>query len=135
MTPSATTRWHSAVAMSEQKDAGVPHEVDVVIIGGGLAGLTAAVALLRGGRSVVVLEARDRIGGRVHTVDVGGAHIDLGAAWMRTSLTTRTEQCACCVSPARCCFRAVYIVQTGLTATPCWAASLGARSALTPLSP
>jgi phytoene dehydrogenase-like protein len=40
-----------------------------IVIGAGAAGLRAAVALRKAGRQVLVLEARDRIGGRVHTVD------------------------------------------------------------------
>lgn len=50
----------------------------VIVIGAGLSGLTAARALVADGRDVVVLEARDRIGGRVSTE--GG--IDLGAHWI-----------------------------------------------------
>ena len=45
---------------------------DVVVIGGGLAGLACARALKAGGLEVVVLEARDRVGGRVQSVDVDG---------------------------------------------------------------
>jgi monoamine oxidase len=41
---------------------------DVLVIGAGAAGLTAAGALARSGRRVLLLEARDRIGGRIHTV-------------------------------------------------------------------
>ena len=40
---------------------------DVVVIGAGVAGLTAAVQLVRGKQSVTILEARDRLGGRVFT--------------------------------------------------------------------
>lgn len=54
----------------------------VVVIGAGFAGLGAARALVDAGREVVVLEARDRIGGRVHTVDLGGTPVDLGASWV-----------------------------------------------------
>ena len=48
-------------------------ERDVVIIGAGPSGLTAARELRRAGRSVAVLEARDRVGGRTHTDVVDGA--------------------------------------------------------------
>ncbi len=51
--------------------------VDVVIVGGGIAGLVVADGLNEAGLSVVVLEARDRIGGRLFTVN----SLDLGATW------------------------------------------------------
>lgn len=54
----------------------------VLIVGAGMAGLTAANALNRVGIRNIVIEARDRIGGRLHTVDVGGIPIDLGASWI-----------------------------------------------------
>lgn len=41
---------------------------DVIVIGAGVAGLSAARSLVRGGRDVVVLEGRTRIGGRIHTI-------------------------------------------------------------------
>ncbi|HEV7242464.1 MAG TPA: FAD-dependent oxidoreductase [Thermoanaerobaculia bacterium] len=54
----------------------------VVIIGAGAAGLAAAATLLAHNESVVVLEARDRVGGRAHTVTSDGGHaIDLGCQW------------------------------------------------------
>src|SRR3981081_2103358 len=46
----------------------LPSSVDVSIIGAGAAGLGAAHALKRSGLSTLVLEARDRVGGRAHTV-------------------------------------------------------------------
>lgn len=57
-------------------------DADVVVIGAGIAGLTAARALVDAGRRVVVLEAADRIGGRVRTDRSLGIAFDLGASWI-----------------------------------------------------
>jgi monoamine oxidase len=55
----------------------------VVVIGAGLAGLTAAADLVANGIEVVVLEARDRVGGRTHGIEVApGAWVDAGAAYL-----------------------------------------------------
>ncbi|MDE0547638.1 NAD(P)/FAD-dependent oxidoreductase [Microbacterium sp. C7(2022)] len=56
--------------------------VDTIIVGAGIAGLTAARLLQRAGQEVVVLEARDRIGGRVTTVRTHGMATDMGASWI-----------------------------------------------------
>ncbi len=56
--------------------------MDVAVVGGGLSGLSAARRLRDRGRSVVVLEARDRVGGKMRTDVVGGHHADLGAHWI-----------------------------------------------------
>jgi monoamine oxidase len=45
----------------------MPSEIDVVVIGAGIAGLSAALALVRAGLNIVILEARDRVGGRIFT--------------------------------------------------------------------
>ena len=60
-------------------------DADVAVVGAGLAGLTAARALRTAGRSVVVLEARDRVGGRTLNERVGDADeqvVELGAQWV-----------------------------------------------------
>ena len=58
-------------------------DCDVVVIGAGLAGLVAARDVVAGGCDVIVLEARDRVGGRVFTRSFGeaGARVELGAEW------------------------------------------------------
>ncbi|MFC9559614.1 flavin monoamine oxidase family protein [Agromyces sp. NPDC056965] len=56
--------------------------VDTIVIGAGVAGLTAARLLTTAGRRVVVLEARDRVGGRVWTDRRDGHVTDLGASWI-----------------------------------------------------
>lgn len=57
-------------------------ERTVAVVGGGLAGLSAARQLDRQNVDVCVLEARDRVGGRTLTRDVGGEAVDLGAQWI-----------------------------------------------------
>ncbi|RKH85122.1 FAD-dependent oxidoreductase [Corallococcus sp. AB045] len=55
---------------------------DVVVIGAGVAGLTAARDIARTGATVAVLEARDRVGGRTLTRELGGGLVDLGGQWV-----------------------------------------------------
>jgi monoamine oxidase len=64
--------------------AAVTPHFDVIVLGAGAAGLAAARELLRGGRSVLVLEARDRLGGRIWTRRESGldAPVELGAEFI-----------------------------------------------------
>jgi polyamine oxidase len=67
--------------------AGVAGPVErVVVVGAGIAGLTVANALTHGGVDCVVVEARDRIGGRLHTVNLAGSPVDLGGSWVHTPI-------------------------------------------------
>lgn len=57
-------------------------ELDVVVVGAGLSGLRAAERLCEAGRSVLVLEARDRVGGRLLSERIGEAVFDRGGQWI-----------------------------------------------------
>ncbi|WP_144832740.1 NAD(P)/FAD-dependent oxidoreductase [Microbacterium sp. BH-3-3-3] len=67
---------------------------DVVVIGAGAAGLTAANDLRTAGLSVVVLEARDRVGGRLWTDVVDGAMLELGGQWVSPDQTALIDTVA-----------------------------------------
>jgi monoamine oxidase len=58
---------------------------DAVVIGGGAAGIAAARALHDAGRDVLLIEAKDRLGGRAHSVPLAGMTIDLGCGWLHSA--------------------------------------------------
>ena len=75
----ATGLW----AVSRSLLADTTKTYDCIVIGAGVAGLAAARKLQQGGKQVLVLEARQRIGGRVWTDDSWpDAPVDLGAQWI-----------------------------------------------------
>jgi hypothetical protein len=80
---------HSASALASEPTI-VPvlckSSYPIIIIGAGLAGLAAAHRLQAHGCNVTVLEARSRIGGRVHTNHTMG--VEIGAGWIHGSLPT-----------------------------------------------
>ena len=61
---------------------------DVVIIGAGPSGLTAAYRLQQAGHTVAVLEARERVGGRTWNNHIDGAFLEIGGQWISPSLVT-----------------------------------------------
>jgi monoamine oxidase len=75
----------------------LPSEIDIAIIGAGAAGLGAAHALKNSGLSTIVLEARDRVGGRAHTILAAPDILfDVGCGWLHSadqnSFVTIAEQ-------------------------------------------
>ena len=60
----------------------IPTNADVVVVGAGFAGLAAARELVRRGHDVVVLEGRDRVGGRSSTTTIAGVPVDLGGTFV-----------------------------------------------------
>src|SRR5437667_7367086 len=65
--------------------AGLASEVDVAVIGAGAAGIAAACRLVAAGVSVLVLEARERAGGRAWTVDGAAGPMDMGCEWLHSA--------------------------------------------------
>ncbi|MBW8743058.1 MAG: FAD-dependent oxidoreductase [Sphingomonas sp.] len=60
-------------------------ETDVVIVGAGAAGIAAARRLRDRGRSVLLVEAMPRVGGRAHTLTVGPVPLDMGCGWLHSA--------------------------------------------------
>ena len=64
---------------------------DVVVVGAGVTGLVAATQLRRSGHSVMVLEARDRVGGRTWTDTIDGVRLEIGGQWIAPEQEAITE--------------------------------------------
>lgn len=76
-------RAPSAQAAARKRPGRTRRKADVIVIGAGVAAMTAAREVVKAGRSVIVLEARGRVGGRTWNYDLGGGEVaDLGAAFV-----------------------------------------------------
>ena len=70
-------------------------DFDVIVVGAGISGLNAAMALEMQNRKVLVLEASQRVGGRMYTMEAGGLQFDVGATdvggnyWMTRAMSQR----------------------------------------------
>lgn len=69
---------------SQEFDIDVPHKCKVLIIGAGASGLYAAHCFVKRDitSDIVILEAEERIGGRIHTIPFNGHYLELGAQWI-----------------------------------------------------
>ena len=87
---------------------------DVIIVGAGVAGLTAARELRHAGLDVLVLEARDRIGGRTWTIETAGHTVELGGTWVhwhQPHVWAELTRYGIGVTPSRSPARAQWIVE------------------------
>ena len=63
----------------------LPSSIEVAIVGAGAVGIAAATRLKQAGVSALMIEARDRVGGRAHTIPAAGDVIDLGCEWLHSA--------------------------------------------------
>lgn len=81
----ALTADHTpGAAISEKEES---RRVDVVVVGAGFSGMIAARKLIQAGKKVAVLEARDRVGGRVRGGTLAGHSVDMGGMWIGPTQT------------------------------------------------
>lgn len=80
--------------MSAASDKSLLGEADVIVVGAGMSGLRAAKDLVAKGHTVVVLEAKDRVGGRLKAAELCGRKIDLGGQWVGPQQTELRAEAA-----------------------------------------
>jgi monoamine oxidase len=90
-TSAAVTLPAQGLLASDNPQSSAAHKTDVVVVGAGFAGMMAARSLVRSGKKVVVLEARNRVGGRVQPATLAGRAIDGGGMWVGATQTRLLE--------------------------------------------
>lgn len=93
----------------------LPRKVDVVVVGAGLSGLVAARDVARGGRSVLVVEARDRVGGRLLNHHIEGGVIEAGGAFVgptQTHILRLAKELGADIFPEHTEGKSVYVSST-----------------------
>jgi monoamine oxidase len=75
--------------MSRLRPQSTAPDAEVIVIGAGLAGLSAAVTLREAGIKAILLEARDRVGGKTWSRKLASGIVDMGAAWINDTNQSR----------------------------------------------
>ncbi|BBH69092.1 putative putrescine oxidase [Actinoplanes sp. OR16] len=95
-------------------------DYDVIVVGAGVTGLTTAIRLHEAGKRVVVLEARDRVGGRLLTDTVDGVRLEVGGQWVspdQTALLGMLDELGLETYPRHRTGESVYIGRDGVRRT------------------